>query len=61
MNASKSNEKEQLSTTKIEIEEDDPDKYRRALYVMTCKLFSDIERLKVKEAEKKAEEKYEIV
>lgn len=39
------------------IEEDDPDKYRHAIYVMTCKLFADIERLKVREREKQAEEK----
>jgi hypothetical protein len=32
-------------------------KYRHAIYVMTCKLFADIERLKVREAEKAAEEK----
>jgi DnaJ family protein C protein 8 len=41
----------------IKIDEDDPDKYRNAIYVMTCKLFADIERLKVREAEKAAEEK----
>lgn len=41
----------------IKIEEDDPDKYRHSIYVMTCKLFADIERLKVREMEKKAEEK----
>jgi DnaJ family protein C protein 8 len=40
-----------------QIDEDDPDKYRHAIYVMTCKLFADIERLKVREMEKKAEEK----
>lgn len=39
------------------IEEDDPDKYRYAIYVMTCKLFADIERLKVREREKQQEEK----
>ncbi len=32
-------------------------KYRHAIYVMTCKLFADLERLKVREMEKKAEEK----
>jgi hypothetical protein len=42
----------------VTIDEDDPDKYRHAVYVMTCKLFADIERLKVKDAEKQAEEKY---
>jgi len=39
------------------IDEDDPDKYRHAVYVMTCKLFADVERLKVRESEKKVEEK----
>lgn len=39
------------------IDEDDPDKYRHSIYVMTCKLFADIERLKVREMEKKSEEK----
>ena len=43
-----------VSTT---IDEDDPDKYRHAIYVMTCKLFADIERLKVREREKQQEEK----
>jgi 3-phenylpropionate/cinnamic acid dioxygenase small subunit len=33
--------------------------YRHAIYVMTCKLFADIERLKVREAEKAAEEKFD--
>lgn len=42
---------------KVKIDEDDPDKYRHAIYVMTCKLFADIERLKVREAEKQAQEK----
>jgi DnaJ homolog subfamily C member 8 len=41
----------------IKIDEDDPDKYRHAVYVMTCKLFADIERLKVRESEKKMEER----
>lgn len=43
-----------VSTT---IDEDDPDKYRHSIYVMTCKLFADLERLRVKESEKRAEEK----
>lgn len=30
---------------------------KQAIYIMTCKLFADLERLKVKETEKKAEEK----
>jgi DnaJ homolog subfamily C member 8 len=44
-------------TGESRVEEDDPDKYRHAIYVMTCKLFADVERLKVREAEKKQEEK----
>nr|CAH8868022.1 unnamed protein product [Trichobilharzia regenti] len=50
------------------IEEDDPDKHRHAIYVQTCKLFADLERLRVEEelkqssdrkrkAEQEAEEK----
>lgn len=35
--------------------------YRHAVYVMTCKLFADIERLKVRESEKQAQEKYDII
>lgn len=44
-------------TFNVKIDEDDPDKYRHAVYVMTCKLFADIERLKVRESEKQAQEK----
>lgn len=44
-------------TYNVKIDEDDPDKYRHAVYVMTCKLFADIERLKVRESEKQAQEK----
>lgn len=45
----------------LKIDEDDPDKFRHSVYVMTCKLFADIERLKVRESEKQAEEKYAII
>lgn len=50
-------EKPEAKVVSTAIEEDDPDKYRHAIYVMTCKLFADIERLKVREREKQAEEK----
>lgn len=48
---------EKKTGAEIKIDEDDPDKYRHSIYVMTCKLFADLERLRVKEAEKIAEEK----
>jgi len=51
---SKEPEQKPVSTA---IEEDDPDKYRYAIYSMTCKLFADIERLKVRERERNAEDK----
>lgn len=50
-------EEDEHDKSKLRIDEDDPDKYRHAIYCMTCKLFADIERLKVREAEKQAEEK----
>jgi hypothetical protein len=40
---------------KDQIEEDDPGKYKHACYVMTCKLFADLERLR-KEGEMKSAE-----
>jgi len=56
--ADKSHKKSaETKTVSNKIEEDDPDKYRHAIYVMTCKIFADIERLKVREREKMAEEK----
>lgn len=56
--AAQGNHKKDSKEKETKIEEDDPDKYRHSIYVMTCKLFADIERLKVREMEKKAEEKY---
>lgn len=50
-------EEDEFDKEHLKIDEDDPDKYRHAIYCMTCKLFADIERLKVREAEKLAEEK----
>ena len=50
-------EEDKFDKEQQKIDEDDPDKYRHAIYCMTCKLFADIERLKVREAEKLAEEK----
>lgn len=55
--AAQGNHKKDSKEKETKIEEDDPDKYRHSIYVMTCKLFADIERLKVREMEKKAEEK----
>jgi len=49
--------KKEVKPVSKTIEEDDPDKYRYAIYVMTCKLFADIERLKVRERERNAEDK----
>lgn len=50
-------EREEPKPVDLTIDEDDPDKYRYAIYVMTCKLFADIERLKVRERERNQEEK----
>ncbi|CAF0881995.1 unnamed protein product [Brachionus calyciflorus] len=50
-------EENEYDKTKLKIDEDDPDKYRHAIYCMTCKLFADIERVKVRESEKQAQEK----
>ncbi|KAL5106470.1 hypothetical protein TcWFU_010190 [Taenia crassiceps] len=39
------------------IDEDDPAKYRHAVYVQTCKLFADLERLRVDEETKQQNER----
>lgn len=39
------------------IEEDTPDGYKKSLWSVTCKLFADIERLRVREESMKAEER----
>lgn len=39
------------------IEEDTPDGYKKSLWSVTCKLFADIERLRVREEAMKAEER----
>ena len=49
--------KAKRETGKEEIEEDDPVKYKHACYVMTCKLFADLERLKKEGELKQAEAK----
>ena len=49
--------KAKKDTGKEEIEEDDPVKYKHACYVMTCKLFADLERLKKEGELKQAEAK----
>jgi len=49
--------KAKKETGKEEIEEDDPVKYKHACYVMTCKLFADLERLKKEGEQKQAEAK----
>ncbi|KAH9589723.1 DnaJ (Hsp40), sub C, member 8 [Schistosoma haematobium] len=41
----------------ITIEEDDPEKRRHAIYVQTCKLFADLERLRVEEEQKQCSER----
>lgn len=40
------------------IDEDDPAKYRHAVYVQTCKLFADLERLRVDEETKQQNERF---
>ncbi|GAA51187.1 DnaJ homolog subfamily C member 8 [Clonorchis sinensis] len=40
-----------------EVEEDDPEKKRHAIYVQTCKLFADLERLRVEEELKQSNER----
>ncbi|TNN12319.1 DnaJ subfamily C member 8 isoform 2 [Schistosoma japonicum] len=42
----------------ITIEEDDPAKKRHAIYVQTCKLFADLERLRVEEELKQSSERF---
>jgi len=49
--------KAKRETGKEDIEEDDPVKYKHACYVMTCKLFADLERLKKEGELKQAEAK----
>jgi len=49
--------KAKKDTGKEDIEEDDPVKYKHAAYVMTCKLFADLERLKKEGEQKQAEAK----
>ncbi|CAD5116662.1 DgyrCDS5531 [Dimorphilus gyrociliatus] len=50
--------KEQKKAGKSQIlPEDDPDKYKHAVYVQTCKLFADLERLRQNEEMKKQNEK----
>jgi len=41
----------------LPIEEDTPDGYKRAIWSVTCKLFADLERLRVKEEDRKAEDR----
>ncbi|CAH8498459.1 unnamed protein product [Dicrocoelium dendriticum] len=41
-----------------EVEEDDPDRKRHAIYVQTCKLFADLERLRVEEEAKQSNERW---
>lgn len=43
------------------IDEDDPAKYRHAVYVQTCKLFADLERLRVDEETKQQNERFLFV
>ena len=50
--------KAKKDTGKEDIEEDDPVKLKHATYVMTCKLFADLERLKKEGELKQAEAKY---
>ncbi|CAL8084021.1 unnamed protein product [Calicophoron daubneyi] len=40
-----------------EVDEDDPDRKRHAVYVQTCKLFADLERLRVEEELKQSNER----
>ena len=49
--------KAKKDTGKEDIDEDDPVKYKHACYVMTCKLFADLERLKKEGELKQAEAK----
>lgn len=49
--------KAKKDTGKEDIDEDDPVKYKHAGYVMTCKLFADLERLKKEGELKQAEAK----